>query len=307
MYLKSFFVSIITLFTASTVLLAQSSNQPTHANLKYGSHERNVLDLWIAESDKPTPLVIYIHGGGFMGGDKKNGHNQKNINLFMKKGISYASINYRFLYHTGNGVLGCMSDSKRAIQFLRFKAKELNLDKTKFACIGGSAGAGTSLWLAFNDDMADKENSDPVLRESTRLSAVAVFATQATYNIARWPELLELKEKASNNIGLLGFYGFKSIDDLTSEAGKKYIDSIDFLAKLTKDDPPMYASNGMRGGPVNISDKNHLYHHPLHVKALRDKAKEAGIEHQCYAKALGIKYEGKNSSLVDFIIEKLTK
>ncbi|MFT4588205.1 MAG: acetyl esterase [Candidatus Binatia bacterium] len=33
--------------------------------------ERNVIDLYIADSDKPTPLVLYIHGGGFKGGDKK--------------------------------------------------------------------------------------------------------------------------------------------------------------------------------------------------------------------------------------------
>lgn len=305
--MKNTFLKPLIILAAFLITSQLYSQQPTHANLKYGPHGRNVMDLWIADSEKPTPLVIYIHGGGFMGGDKKNGHNQKNIKLFMEKGISYASINYRFLYHTGNGVLGCMNDSKRAIQFLRFKAKEFNLDKTKFACIGGSAGAGTSLWLAFNDDMADKENSDPVLRESTRLSAVAVFATQATYNIARWPEILELKEKASDNFSILGFYGLRSMEELNSDKGKKYIESIDFLAKLSKDDPPMYASNGMRGGPIKISDKNHLYHHPLHVKALRDKAKEAGIEHQCYAKALGIKYEGKNSSLIDFVIEKLTK
>ena len=48
--------------------LAQEQIPPTHANVKYGNHERNVFDLWLAESDKPTPLVIYIHGGGFRGG-----------------------------------------------------------------------------------------------------------------------------------------------------------------------------------------------------------------------------------------------
>ena len=69
----------------------------------------------------------------------------------------------------------------------------------------------------------------------------------------------------------------------------------------------MYASNNMRGGVIKVTDKNHLYHHPLHVKALRDKAKEAGINHQCYAKAIGIKYEGKNLSLIDFVIDNLKK
>ena len=44
---------------------------PTHANVKYGEHERNVFDIWLADSDKPTPLAIYIHGGGFRAGSKE--------------------------------------------------------------------------------------------------------------------------------------------------------------------------------------------------------------------------------------------
>src|SRR5262245_57117749 len=44
---------------------------PDLANVKYGPHERNVLDLWKAKSDKPTPLVVFIHGGGFRGGSKE--------------------------------------------------------------------------------------------------------------------------------------------------------------------------------------------------------------------------------------------
>ncbi len=39
--------------------------RPDEENVKYGPHERNVLDLWMAKSDKPAPLVLFIHGGGF--------------------------------------------------------------------------------------------------------------------------------------------------------------------------------------------------------------------------------------------------
>src|SRR5919109_664222 len=38
--------------------------EPTHADVAYGTHERNVLDVWVAKSDKPAPLLVYIHGGG---------------------------------------------------------------------------------------------------------------------------------------------------------------------------------------------------------------------------------------------------
>ena len=43
---------------------------PTFENVAYGAHVRNVLDLYLAASESPTPLYVFIHGGGFRGGDK---------------------------------------------------------------------------------------------------------------------------------------------------------------------------------------------------------------------------------------------
>jgi acetyl esterase/lipase len=52
----------------------QTKPKPDHENVKYGPHERNVLDLWLARSKQgePTPLVLHIHGGGFRAGDKSS-------------------------------------------------------------------------------------------------------------------------------------------------------------------------------------------------------------------------------------------
>src|SRR3954471_11173515 len=49
---------------------APSLPTPTHADVKYGPHERNVLDAWLANSEKPAPLLFYIHGGGWLAEDK---------------------------------------------------------------------------------------------------------------------------------------------------------------------------------------------------------------------------------------------
>ena len=77
---------------------AQGKEQtsPTHANVKYGDHERNVFDIWLAENSKPTPLAIYIHGGGFRAGSKEK-LSQDVLKQLLKAGISVASINYRYL------------------------------------------------------------------------------------------------------------------------------------------------------------------------------------------------------------------
>src|SRR5262249_41628078 len=151
---------------------AQDRPKPDVANARYGPHQRHVLDLWKAKSDRPTPLVVFIHGGGFRGGDKKN-LSPVLLNLCLKAGLSVASINYRLSQHAP--FPAPMHDGGRAIQFFRFKAKEWNLDPRRIAATGGSAGAGISLWLAFHDDLADPGSKDPVARESTRLSCAAVL------------------------------------------------------------------------------------------------------------------------------------
>jgi acetyl esterase/lipase len=59
-----------------------------------------------------------------------------------------------------------MHDGARAVQYLRSRAKEWNLDPARVAATGGSAGAGISLWLAFHADLADPKSKDPVARQS---------------------------------------------------------------------------------------------------------------------------------------------
>ena len=56
-------------------------------DVRYGPHERNVLDLWLVKSDKPTPLVLFIHGGGFQTGDKSK-FPENDRNAFLLAGFS---------------------------------------------------------------------------------------------------------------------------------------------------------------------------------------------------------------------------
>ena len=54
-----------------------------------------------------------------------------------------------------------LEDAARALQFVRSKAAQWNLDKQRIGASGGSAGACSALWLAFHDDMADPNSQDP--------------------------------------------------------------------------------------------------------------------------------------------------
>lgn len=275
-------------------------------NEQYGPHKRNVFDLWMAKSEKPTPLVIYIHGGGFTGGDKSRYFLSDDVVRFLKAGISVATINYRFMNEPPFGIPGSMNDSKRCIQYLRFHAERFNIDKNRIACTGGSAGAGTALWLAFSDDMADLKNPDPVLRESTRLTCAGAFATQATYDIFQWDEILgfPLSQQPETIHLIARAFGFKSAEgrDLKNETGIRQ--NLDFLAKMKSTSPPVFIFNKHRADiPENQDDINH---HPLHALALKKRAAEVGLEAIVYAPELKIA-DLTGKSLVDFFIEKLLK
>ena len=58
---------------------------PTMANVAYGTHARQVMDFWKAPSDKPTPLLFYIHGGGWEAGDKQGA---RGVARYLAAGIS---------------------------------------------------------------------------------------------------------------------------------------------------------------------------------------------------------------------------
>jgi acetyl esterase/lipase len=214
---------------------------PDRADLSYGPYAGNKLDFWQAKSEKPAPLIVFIHGGGFVNGDKKQ-VNPRYVKACLDAGVSFASINYRF--RTEVPIQAVLRDSARAIQHLRAHAADFGIDKARVAAFGGSAGAGTSLWLAFHDDLADPKNPDPVLRESTRLAAAGSVAGQATYDLLRWAEVLGSQDvlKFTSDAEVTSFYGAKNRAQLESAEYAKIRADVDMLGLITKDDPPVFLS-----------------------------------------------------------------
>jgi len=288
----------------STQPINSNGERATFINEKYGPHERNLFDIWLAKSEKPTPLVIYIHGGGFVGGDKSKYYLSHDWPRFLENGISIATINYRFMNEAPYGILSCMNDAKRCVQYLRFHSEKFNIDKTRIACTGGSAGAGTALWLAFSDDMACETNADPVLRESTRLTCAGAFATQATYDIFQWDEILgmELSQSPEQLQAIARAFGFKSAENRNLKNETTIRNNLDFLAKMHKNAPPVYIHNRHKAGLPETHDD--INHHPLHAKKLKEKAEQVGLEAIVYAPEIDI-IDKSGVDLVDFFLNKL--
>ena len=270
--------------------------KPDVANEHYGPHERNVFDLWKAKSGGPTPLVIHIHGGGFVAGDK-SGIAAPLLRYCLENGISVASINYR--YSTQAPYPAPMEDGARAVQYLRSKAREWNLNPRAFAATGGSAGAGISLWIGFHDDLADPNSSDPVKRQSTRLSAIGPVNGQTTYDRRTIAKMID--EPTSNISALENLYGLKKDEQPTARHLKLY-EEASSINHLTKDDPPVFLYYARPMRPLPPADTGEGIHHPLFGTFLKERMDKLGIECQMH---LVNEYEGKppgayNRDMVDF-------
>lgn len=252
---------------------------PVGLDIPYGPHERNKLDFWKAASataDKPAPVVVCIHGGGFVGGDKSRWRSQKLLKQLLESGVSVACINYRFRDHAP--VQDILHDAARAVQFIRSKSGEWNVDKSRVAAMGSSAGAGTSLWLTTRDDLADPANADPVLRESSRTCACVINATQATYDLTRWESFLGKADPSwtHGEAEAALFYGFSSLDDLKTEAAKPVLRECDMLSWISKDDGPVFATVNQPDGPV--TDRGHWLHHPKHAEEIAKWCRQCEVD-----------------------------
>ena len=141
--------------------------EPTYKNEKYDTkHERNVLDFWKAESSKPTPVVVYFHGGGFVQGDKGQIPSRAIIKKYLDAGVSFASCNYPFIKNQSPAeYTKVMRHCGRAIQFLRSMSKGWNIDQKRFGAIGASAGALISEWLGYGPESPQSGEGGEVFLE----------------------------------------------------------------------------------------------------------------------------------------------
>jgi len=275
----------------------QSGPKPTLADVSYGTHPKQVLDFYKAESAAPTPVVFYIHGGGWMGGKKA----PFNASEYLKAGISVVSIEYRFIPEATTDkvvppVKGPLTDAARALQFVRSKAKEWNIDKTRIGATGGSAGACSSLWLAFHDDMADPKSSDPIARESTRLTCAGVYVAQTSLDPKQMKEWTPNSNYGGHAFGLPQFQKFLEGRDKIMPWIKEYSP----YELVTADDPPIFLS--YNAPPALGQEQKDPTHTANFGVKLQEKCRSVGVEcHLAYQGAKDPEYRGVG----DFLIAKL--
>ena len=259
---------------------------PTQANVPYGKHERQVLDFYQAKSDSPTPVVFAIHGGGWRAGDK--GGYASSAKRYNDAGISVIAINYRLTTEaTEKGieppVQWPIADAARALQFVRSKAKEWNLDKTRIGATGGSAGGCSSLWLLYHDDLADPKSSDPVARESTRLTCAAVVGPQTTLDPKVVREWMPNATYGGHAFGVTASKEEKGgvFQKFYAQREKLllWIKEYSPITHVTKDDPPVFMEfPSQKVPPVKGEKQADPTHSALLGMILMEKLEKEGVE-----------------------------
>ena len=266
------------------------SQEPTHRDVKYGTHAKHLLDFWQAESDKPTPVLVSIHGGGFRFGDRKVDAGLRERCL--ASGISVAAITYRL---SDQAIAPAQfEDAARAVQFLRSKSEEWNLDTENFAATGWSAGAGLSMWLALHDDLADPDNEDPVLRQSTRLKCAIPYDGQSSYDPRTIRKLIPECD-TYNHVALTQLFDvdLNKLDELPEEKYKLF-EEASAITHLTADDPPIMLIYA-RALDHPVATKGAGIHHARFGKMLKDEMDKLGI--RCELEA-GDKVKGRRPDRV---------
>jgi acetyl esterase/lipase len=119
-------------------------------DVKYGvDSETQKIDIYLPEnkSAKPYPLLLHIHGGAFAIGDKRDGHITKLLDA-LEHGYAFASVDYRL---SGEAIFpAAVLDCRAAIRYLKANAAKYELDPSRFAVIGGSAGGNLVALMAMN-------------------------------------------------------------------------------------------------------------------------------------------------------------
>lgn len=108
----------------------------------YTTHEGYELQIAVdmAQSDTPTPVVFYVHGGGWSRG---NNGTFRTLSQYMakQKGVTGVRIAYTLAPQPGADVRVSIADIKAAVQYVRDHTEELNIDPRRMGFVGNSAGA----------------------------------------------------------------------------------------------------------------------------------------------------------------------
>ncbi len=224
-------------------------------NLAYAEtvNPRQQLDLYLPKkrsSDKPLPLVVFIHGGGWRNGDKNSGINW--VAPYVASGDYVgASIGYRLTNESQWPTQ--IHDCKAAIRWLKAHAKEYNFDETKIGVIGTSAGGHLVSMLGTSGDVPSLEGElGKHLDKSSQVACVVnFFGPENFITMEKQPSTIDRQGTKDYPEALLFGGTISERQDVAREASP--------VTHVSKGDAPFFTAHGTKDPLVPFAQGEELH------------------------------------------------
>jgi len=220
------------------------ANTIVHGNIPYANdnNKKHLLDIYLpAAPAAKRPLVVWVHGGAWMLNDKyaDMSYMKNTVKTFIDSGYALASIDYR--YSTEAIFPAQIQDCNQAIEYLYQHAREYNIDNSRIALIGFSAGGHLASLLALSRNNAVDDFFPPAGRPHFNIKCVLDF-----YGPSDFVMLAGTPDTSINNVRnpvsiLLGALPLKRPDIAKKASPVTYID---------KNDPPFLIVQGEKDESV---------------------------------------------------------
>ncbi|MBN1343718.1 MAG: alpha/beta hydrolase [Phycisphaerae bacterium] len=197
-------------------------------NVEYGrvGDRPLLLDLYLPKGlTKPVPGLIFIHGGGWSKGSKKD--YRYYAVRYAKRGYVVASISYRLIKEAT--FPACIQDAKCAVRWMRASAKKYHIDPKRIAAIGGSAGGHLAMMLGYSAGVPELEGNGGHAKCSSAVQAVVDLYGPVDLTVPY----------ARNHPTVLGFFGGKTYDKVPEQ-----YKMASPITHLDKNDPPTLILQG---------------------------------------------------------------
>ncbi|MCD7857980.1 MAG: alpha/beta hydrolase, partial [Clostridiales bacterium] len=123
----------------------------SYENVQYSDvSDSDYLHLYVPDSEEPMPLIIMVHGGGFVANDLESRQAQFMYRYFRQQGYACATVNYRLAAE--DGFPAALEDVKAAVRYLRANAETYGYDPDCFVIWGESAGGYLATMAAVTND-----------------------------------------------------------------------------------------------------------------------------------------------------------
>ena len=213
---------------------------------------RQKLDLYLPKKrngDKPLPVVVFIHGGGWKGGDKSGG--LRNIALYVSSG-DYAGVSVGYRLTNEAQWPAQIHDCKAAIRWVRANAKEYGLDAQHIAVWGSSAGGHLVSILGTSGDVKELEGKlGTFADQSSRVQAVInYYGPENFLTMVTQPSTVDRTTSDYPEALLIG----GRVQDVPDAA--KHASPVTYISK---DDPPFLTAHGTKDPLVPFAQATELH------------------------------------------------